>query len=95
MGPTHRGRIRVDRDSLSWSLGLFEHGEIDLSDEPLPRWTTVRQAAEYYQIRTATVRHLIAAGQLKAKQIGKSLRIERESLLHLGEYPPRKYENRL
>jgi excisionase family DNA binding protein len=66
-----------------------------LSDEPLPRWAPIRQAAEYYQISTTTVRHLIADGQLKAKRIGKSLRIERESLLHLGEYPPRKYENRL
>lgn len=95
LGPTRGGRIRVDRDSLSWSLGLFKHVELDLSDEPLPRWATIRQAAEYYQISTTTVRHLIAAGQLKAKRIGKVLRIERESLLHLGEYPPRKYENRL
>jgi excisionase family DNA binding protein len=44
----------------------------------------ISQAAEYYQISEKTVRNLIADGMLKAKKIGRQIRIERQSLLELG-----------
>ncbi|MGV0581388.1 helix-turn-helix domain-containing protein [Mycolicibacterium elephantis] len=69
-----------------------------MADE-LPRWATIKQAAEYYQISDRTVRKMIANGDLKAKRIGsRSIRIDRDSLLELGDYRPRarrkgRYEN--
>lgn len=71
-----------------------------MADE-LPRWVTIKQAAEYYQISERTVRKMISIGDLKAKRIGpKTIRIERGSLVELGDFGPRRhrkgrYENRL
>jgi excisionase family DNA binding protein len=50
----------------------------------LPPWVKISQAAEYYQISEKTVRNLIAHGKLKAKKIGRQIRIDRQSLLDLG-----------
>jgi hypothetical protein len=54
----------------------------------LPRWVTMKQAAEYYQISPHLVRALIAHEQLDARRIGgtKAIRIARKSLRQLGRY---------
>jgi hypothetical protein len=54
----------------------------------LPRWVTMKQAAEYYQISPHLVRALIAHEQLDARRIGgtRAIRIARESLRQLGRY---------
>jgi excisionase family DNA binding protein len=53
--------------------------------EELPRWLTIKQAAEYYQISARTMRSLRAHGKPKARRIGeRNIRIDRESLLELG-----------
>lgn len=94
--------LRFDRDSLNWSglnLPPLTDEEYDAMAAELPRWVTIRQAAEYYQISGHTVRKMIANGDLKAERIGpRSIRIDRDSLLELGDYRPRgrrkgRYEN--
>ncbi|MGO4445079.1 helix-turn-helix domain-containing protein [Mycobacterium sp. 2YAF39] len=96
--------LRFDRDSLNWSgldLEPLTDEEYSAMDEKLPSWVTIKQAAEYYQISERTVRKMISIGDLKAKRIGpKTIRIERDSLVELGEYGPRRrhkgrYDNRL
>jgi excisionase family DNA binding protein len=73
--------------------------EYDAMANELPRWVTIKQAAEYYQISGHTVRKMIAIGELRAKRIGpKTIRIDRDSLLELGDYRQRRgrkgrYEN--
>lgn len=74
------GRLyRFERGSL-----LRLKGADDVAAEELPRWVKVRQAADYYQISKRTVPAMIAHGQLKAKRIGRQIRIERDSLMELG-----------
>lgn len=94
--------LRFDRDSLNWS-GLdpepLTDEEYDAMANELPRWVTIKQAAEYYQISGHTVRKMIAIGELRAKRIGpKTIPIDRDSLLELGDYRQRRgrkgrYEN--
>ena len=56
-----------------------------MSDQELPRWVTIKQAAEYYQLDSKTIRRMIAQGKLKARRVGEgSIRVDRESLLELG-----------
>ena len=77
----HCRTLRFERGSL---LRLM--GQPDMPAHELPRWVTMKQAAEHYQLSTRTVRRLISDGQLKARRIGtKTIRIDRESLLKLGE----------
>lgn len=75
--------IRIELTSLQRMMGVpvTPVGE-------LPRWITIKQAADYYQISTHLVRTLIAHEQLEARRIGDSrtLRIERDSLLQLGKW---------
>jgi hypothetical protein len=35
-----------------------------VSDQELPRWVTIKQAAEYYQLDPKTIRRMIAHGKL-------------------------------
>jgi hypothetical protein len=76
--------IRVERGSL---LRLCGGSESPPSE--LPRWVTMNQAADYYQVNPRLIRALIAHEQLDARRIGssKTIRIDRDSLLHLGRYP--------
>ena len=62
-----------------------DRGAVKVSDQELPRWVTIKQAAEYYQLDPKTIRRMIAHGKLKARRIGeRSIRVDRESLLELG-----------
>ncbi len=73
--------IRVERGSV-----LRLRGEPDETPEELPRWVTMKQAADYYQVSPTLIRRIIAHQQLDARRIGRSrnIRIERGSLLQLG-----------
>jgi hypothetical protein len=75
--------IRIERGSL-----LRLRGEPEESIEDLPRWVTMKQAADYYQVSPRLIRALIAHEQLDARRIGggKNIRIQRESLLRLGRF---------
>ncbi len=75
--------IRVERGSL-----LRLRGEPDVASQELPRWVTMKQAADYYQVSPILIRRIIAHEQLEARRIGRSrnIRIERESLLQLGRF---------
>jgi hypothetical protein len=75
--------IRVERGSL-----LRLRGEEGVPLAELPRWVTMKQAAEYYQVSSNLIRALIAHEQLDARRIGgtKAIRVDRESLLQLGRY---------
>ncbi|WP_198957230.1 helix-turn-helix domain-containing protein [Mycobacterium lehmannii] len=81
--------LRFDRDSLNWSgldLKPLTDEEYDAMADEIPCWLTIKQAAAYYQISQHTVRKMISIGDLKAKRIGpKMIRIERDSLLELGD----------
>lgn len=78
--------IRVERGSL-----LRLHEEPAPPAPELPRWVTMTQAAEHYQVSPRLIRVLIAHQQLDARRIGswKTIRIDRDSLLELGRYPAR------
>jgi hypothetical protein len=83
-GASPLGRlIRIDRGSL-----LRLRGEEDAPSPELPRWVTMKQAAEHYQVSAHLIRALIAHEQLNARRIGdtKTIRVDRESLLQLGRY---------
>jgi hypothetical protein len=83
-GASPLGRlIRVERGSL-----LRLCGSADMPLAELPRWVTMRQAAEYYQVSPYLIRDLIAHERLLACRIGssKTIRIDRDSLLHLGRF---------
>jgi hypothetical protein len=73
--------IRVERGSV-----LQMRGEPVVAAEILPRWLTMAQAASYYQVSGHLIRLLIAHEQLDARRIGsgKTIRIDRDSLLQLG-----------
>lgn len=73
--------IRVERGSV---LGLC--GKPALPAELLPRWLTLKQAANYYQVSPHLIRQMIAHEQLDARRIGSSrtIRVDRDSLLQLG-----------
>ncbi|ORJ57778.1 helix-turn-helix domain-containing protein [Mycobacterium simiae] len=60
----------------------------DVAPAKLPRWVTMKQAAEYYQVSPSLIRRIIAHEQLDARRIGRSrnVRIDRESLLRLGRF---------
>jgi hypothetical protein len=75
--------IRVERGSLLQVLG-----EPVALPPGLPRWVTMRQAAEHYQVSPRLIRALIAHQQLEARRIGssKTIRVDRDSLLELGRY---------
>jgi excisionase family DNA binding protein len=75
--------IRVESGSL-----LRLRGEPDVPSQELPRWVTIKQAADYYQVSPDLIRRIIAHEQLDARRIGRSrnIRIDRESLLQLGRY---------
>jgi hypothetical protein len=75
--------IRIERESL-----LRLRGEPDAPSQELPRWVTIKQAAEYYQVSPTLIRRIIAHQHLDARCIGRSrnIRIERESLLQLGQF---------
>lgn len=56
-----------------------------MSGQELPRWVTIKQAAEYYELGPKTIRRMIAHGKLKARRVGeRSIRVDRESRLELG-----------
>jgi excisionase family DNA binding protein len=56
-----------------------------VSDQELPRWVTIKQAAEYYRLDPKTIRRMIARSKLKARRVGeRSIRVDRDSLLELG-----------
>jgi hypothetical protein len=59
-----------------------------VSPQELPRWATLKQAGDYYQVSPNLIRRIIAHEQLDARRIGRSrsIRIDRESLLQLGRY---------
>ena len=46
-------------------------GTVKVSDQELPRWVTIKQAAEYYQLDPKTIRRMIAQGKLKARRVGE------------------------
>lgn len=73
--------IRVERGSV-----LRLCGEPAVPQEGLPRWVTLTQAAKYYQVSPHLIRQLIAHEQLDARRIGsgRTIRIDRDSLLQLG-----------
>jgi hypothetical protein len=75
--------IRIERGSL-----LRLRGEPEVSPQELPRWATLKQAGDYYQVSPNLIRRIIAHEQLDARRIGRSrsIRIDRESLLQLGRY---------
>jgi excisionase family DNA binding protein len=75
--------IRIERGSL-----LRLRGEPDPTAQELPRWVTMKQAADYYQVSPTLIRRIVAHEQLDARRIGRSrsIRIERESLRQLGRY---------
>jgi hypothetical protein len=75
--------IRIERGSL-----LRLRGEPDVPPQELPRWVTLKQAGDYYQVSPHLIRRIIAHEQLDARRIGSSrnIRIDRESLLQLGRY---------
>ena len=75
--------IRIARRSL-----LRLTGEPDVAAEALPRWVTLKQAGDYYQVSHTLIRRMIAHEQLDARRIGssKAIRIDRESLLQLGRF---------
>jgi hypothetical protein len=75
--------IRIERGSL-----LRLRGEPEGSSQELPRWVTMKQAADYYQVSPDLIRRIIAHEQLDARRIGRSrnIRIDRESLLQLGRF---------
>jgi excisionase family DNA binding protein len=75
--------IRFERGSL-----LRLKGEPEAPSQKLSRWVTIKQAAEYYQVSPTLIRRIIAHEQLDARRIGRSrnIRIERESLLQLGQF---------
>lgn len=81
--PTGR-LIRIERASL-----LRLCGEPELPFPELPRWLTLRQAGEHYQVSPRLIRALIAHEELEARRIGngRQVRIDRPSLLQLGRYP--------
>lgn len=76
--------IRVERGSL-----IRLHGQTAVPSPELPRWVTMKQAAEHYQVSTRLIRALIAHQQLEARRIGssKTIRIDRDSLQGLGQHP--------
>ncbi|WP_287041727.1 helix-turn-helix domain-containing protein [Mycobacterium sp.] len=73
--------IRVERGSV-----LRMCGEPGVPGDVLPRWVTLAQAANYYQVSSHLIRQLIAHEQLDARRIGsgRAIRIDRDSLLQLG-----------
>ncbi|MDP7735127.1 DNA-binding protein [Mycobacterium paragordonae] len=73
--------IRVERGSV-----LRMCGEPDVVEDVLPRWLTLKRAANYYQVSPHLIRQLIAYEQLDARRIGSSraIRVARDSLLQLG-----------
>ena len=62
--------IRVERGSL-----LRLCGKADMPLAELPRWVTLKQAAEYYQVSPHLIRALIAHEQLDARRIGSSAKL--------------------
>jgi excisionase family DNA binding protein len=83
----HDARSEPTRDRVSTGVSRLptwraSKGAVKVSDQELPRWVTIKQAAEYYQLDPKTIRRMIARGKLKARRIGeKSIRVDRESLL--------------
>ena len=75
--------IRIQRESLLRLMGIP-----DATPADLPRWVTMQQAAEHYQVSPRLIRSMIAHEQLDARRIGRSrnIRIDRESLLRLGRF---------
>ena len=53
--------VRIERGSL-----LRLRGEPDVPSQELPRWVTIKQAAEYYQVSPKLMRRLIAHEELDA-----------------------------
>ena len=59
-------------------------GAVKVSDHELPRWVTIKQAAEFYQLDPKTIRRMIAHGKLRARRVGeRSIRVDRESVRRL------------
>jgi hypothetical protein len=75
--------IRVERRSV-----LRMCGESAVPAEVLPRWVTLKQAGDYYQVSPNLIRRMIAHEQLDARRIGstKAIRIDRDSLMQLGRF---------
>jgi hypothetical protein len=75
--------IRVERGSV-----LQMCGEPMPRAETLPRWVTLKQAGDYYQVSPHLIRRMIAHEQLDARRIGstRAIRIDRESLVQLGRF---------
>lgn len=47
----------------------------------LPDVITIKQLAEFLQVSEITIKRAIKAGDLKALKVGKSVRIEKESVM--------------
>jgi hypothetical protein len=75
--------IRIERASL-----VRLRGEPDVPAEVLPRWVTLKQAGDHYQVSPTLIRRMIAHEQLDARRIGstKAIRVDRESLMELGRF---------
>lgn len=75
--------IRIERGSL-----MRLTGQQEVPAEVLPRWVTLKQAGDYYQVSSKLIRRMIAHEQLGARRIGssKAIRVDRESLLQLGRF---------
>lgn len=52
----------------------------------LPDVITIKQLAEFLQVSEITIKRAIKAGDLKALKVGRSVRIEKESVLEWLEH---------
>lgn len=50
--------------------------------DELPEITTVKELAKFLKVAEITVRRAIADGKLRVVKVGKSVRIEKESVLN-------------
>jgi len=78
--------IRIERGSL-----LRLRGEPEVPPQELPRWVTLKQAGDYYQVSPNLIRRIIAHERLDGSphRQSRSIRIDRESLL--GHVMTRRY----
>jgi hypothetical protein len=74
--------IRVERGSV-----LQLCGQADVPADELPRWVTLTQSADHYQVSPHLIRRVIAYEQLDTRRIGTSraIRIDRDRSLRLDK----------
>ena len=49
-------------------------------EQPLPLWLTYKEAERLYALSRTTLRALVADGTIKARNVGRAVRINRASL---------------